>query len=451
MSLDSKKVFRTIGATGFITLIPVILHALGIDQFQDVLSERFGAITDLGVLSIISFFLIGSFFITQKGENHSASVISFLIGFMLIFTFTRLSILDSFTDVTDTIFFLENPSLNLFVGLFILSFGLLLSLTPKMSIWKESIWLIIVPFFALVSLQDVSYFENGQDSVISLDESFVTLSNLIDPRYSSQPEIVTFIETINETDSLNEQQKREEIEKLQQRINKLEQDKTILEQKSNALAMSQTIDSLEAELKKKTWCANTRSDGNRVKTYHEAVVPNVPCVRDFALSIVQKHQGTYYLSDRRSPSKQGIKQVILLHYKISNKWKYISDPTVLQDDYFSTANHTIGNGLVGDCDDFSILMASCIEAVGGVARIMYGRCDAFAHAWAEVYVGSKLNLEKFKQRIRAAYKDPSRRIAHSMDENGDYWIPLDWDIGVFTCNTYEKYLHVDYHSDQQIH
>ena len=299
--------------------------------------------------------------------------------------------------------------------------------------------------------QDVSYFENGQDSVISLDESFVTLSNLIDPRYSSQPEIVTFIETINETDSLNEQQKREEIEKLQQRINKLEQDKTILEQKSNALAMSQTIDSLEAELKKKTWCANTRSDGNRVKTYHEAVVPNVPCVRDFALSIVKKHQGTYYLSDRRSPSKQGIKQVILLHYKISNKWKYISDPTVLQDDYFSTANHTIGNGLVGDCDDFSILMASCIEAVGGVARIMYGRCDAFAHAWAEVYVGSKLNLEKFKQRIRAAYKDPSRRIAHSIDENGDYWIPLDWDIGVFTCNTYEKYLHVDYHSDQQIH
>ena len=79
MSLDSKKIFRTIGATGFITLIPVILHALGIDQFQDVLSERFGAITDLGVLSIISFFLIGSFFITQKGENHSASVISFLI------------------------------------------------------------------------------------------------------------------------------------------------------------------------------------------------------------------------------------------------------------------------------------------------------------------------------------------------------------------------------------
>ena len=77
MSLDSKKVFKVIGAAGFITLIPVCLHSLGINPFQDFMVERFGAITDLGVLSIISFFLMGSFFITQKGENHSASVISF--------------------------------------------------------------------------------------------------------------------------------------------------------------------------------------------------------------------------------------------------------------------------------------------------------------------------------------------------------------------------------------
>ena len=74
---------------------------------------------------------------------------------------------------------------------------------------------------------------------------------MIDPRYAKQPEIVTYIETINETDSLNEQQKKDEIEKLQQRINKLEKDKAILEEKGNILAMTQTIDSLEAELKKR--------------------------------------------------------------------------------------------------------------------------------------------------------------------------------------------------------
>ena len=82
---------------------------------------------------------------------------------------------------------------------------------------------------------------------------------------------------------------------------------------------------------------------------------------------------------------------------------------------------------------------------------MYGRCDAFAHAWTEVYVGSKYNFELFKERIRIAYKDPNRNIAYSLDDNGNYWMPLDWDIGVFTCNTYPQYLNVDYHSDQQIH
>ena len=302
-----------------------------------------------------------------------------------------------------------------------------------------------------IGFQNLVFFQNGQSTIISLDESFIKLSNLIDPRYAKQTQVITYIETINETDSLHEDQKRDEIEKLQQRINKLEKDKAILEEKSNQIALNQTIDSLEAELKKKTWCANTRSEGSRVKTYPEAVVPNIPCVRDFALSIVKKNQGTYYLSDRRSPSQKGIKQIILLHYKISNKWKYISDPTVLQDDYFSTANHTIGNGLVGDCDDYSILMASCIEAIGGVARIMYGRCDAFAHAWAEVYVGSEANFNQFERQIRTAYKDPSRRIAYSIDDPGNYWMPLDWDIGVFTCNTYPSYLHVDYHSNQQIH
>ena len=96
-------------------------------------------------------------------------------------------------------------------------------------------------------------------------------------------------------------------------------------------------------------------------------------------------------------------------------------------------------------------MASCIESIGGVARIMYGRCDAFAHAWTEVYVGSKYNFELFNDKFESLTRIP-------IEISLTVWMIMAI-IGCLLIGTLVfslvtptlSYLNVDYHSDQQIH
>ncbi len=117
-----------------------------------------------------------------------------------------------------------------------------------------------------------------------------------------------------------------------------------------------------------------------------------------------------------------------------SNWKYISDPTILRDDYYSKADRTIAIGLAGDCDDFSVLTASCVESIGGIARIMGGFCEGGGHAWCEVFIGSEEHFDKATSYIRDFYNDKNKTIIPAIDTNGFYWLSLDWNLGEFTCN-----------------
>ena len=48
--------------------------------------------------------------------------------------------------------------------------------------------------------------------------------------------------------------------------------------------------------------------------------------------------------------------------EIKSKWQYVPDPKL--EEYYAPATETYYH-LSGDCDDYSIFMASCILAVGG--------------------------------------------------------------------------------------
>jgi hypothetical protein len=173
---------------------------------------------------------------------------------------------------------------------------------------------------------------------------------------------------------------------------------------------------------------------SQTKSFEEAVITEQPCVRDFAVAIVKDLPGNFYDTDRGLPGKDGINQICALNLNLFSNWKYISDPTVLRDDYYSRADRTIAIGLAGDCDDFAILTASCVEAIGGIARIMGGQCNGGGHAWCEVLIGTKDHYGIAVQNIRNFYKDQSKVLTPTVDENGLYWLVLDWRIGEFTCN-----------------
>ncbi|HEC62185.1 MAG TPA: hypothetical protein ENI27_08030 [bacterium] len=115
-------------------------------------------------------------------------------------------------------------------------------------------------------------------------------------------------------------------------------------------------------------------------------------------------------------------------------WSYISDPLVMRDEYYSSADRTIAVGFAGDCDDFAILMASCIEAIGGVTRIMEGDCGDIGHAWCEVMIGGEPEWEAALSIIRRFYHSRFKNIEGWIDAEGYHWLSLDWRLGEYSCS-----------------
>ncbi|TVR51258.1 MAG: hypothetical protein EA426_20120 [Spirochaetaceae bacterium] len=181
--------------------------------------------------------------------------------------------------------------------------------------------------------------------------------------------------------------------------------------------------------------ALSAADLEMVSGYDEAVRPGVPLVRDFAVRLASEHPGPFH---RRSgspvPSREGIVQALTIHRYVASEWKYVNDPVFAVGNYFSPADRTIALGLAGDCDDFATVIASSVEAIGGRARIVHGTCDVGAHAWAELFIGDAAAWREALAILSERYPD---RTIESIRPNGpnDHWLPLDWQVGLFTCGT----------------
>jgi hypothetical protein len=150
----------------------------------------------------------------------------------------------------------------------------------------------------------------------------------------------------------------------------------------------------------------------------DAINPDNPTTRNYALSLVDKsHGGT-----------RNIAQVCDIWEKCYDEWTYISDPRGLE--YFSPASTTIDLGLKGDCDDFAILIASLVEAMGGTTRVILAQgANGGGHAYTEVYVtNNKKDFDSIAQSICKRYhcKSVAYHIEYDKDKNPRYWLNLDW-------------------------
>jgi len=150
----------------------------------------------------------------------------------------------------------------------------------------------------------------------------------------------------------------------------------------------------------------------------DAIDPDNPTTRNYALSLIDKsHEGT-----------RNIAQVCDIWEKCYDKWTYVSDPKGFE--YFSPASNTIRLGLKGDCDDFAILIASLVEAVGGKTRVILAQgANGGGHAYAEVYVtDNKKDFDAIAQSICKRYRCQSiaYHIEYDKDKNPRYWLNLDW-------------------------
>jgi hypothetical protein len=224
------------------------------------------------------------------------------------------------------------------------------------------------------------------------------------------------------------------IDELGRRIRELEGERQRFEEmKQDSLRYRDEIARLEKQLDELSLPEYREDDFLQVSSYAEAVRPRVPLVRDFSVKLAGSVPGSYYAAPGAPwPGETGIRQVLAIHRYLAGSWKYVNDPIAGQSDFISPADRTIALGLAGDCDDFAVLMASCVEAIGGRARILHGTCGEGAHAWCEVELGSRSSLDLAVQVLQR--ERPGRSVSWiSPTSPNDYWLSLDWEAGAYSC------------------
>lgn len=108
-------------------------------------------------------------------------------------------------------------------------------------------------------------------------------------------------------------------------------------------------------------------------------------------------------------------------------WVYANDPPggVFEP---TPASETISAGLRGDCDDFAVLLAASIMAIGGSTRFItaYIQPSRPGHAYAEVYAGlwGTSSLQSLTNYI--CFRYGITEVWYWVDDDGNAWLNLDW-------------------------
>jgi hypothetical protein len=151
-----------------------------------------------------------------------------------------------------------------------------------------------------------------------------------------------------------------------------------------------------------------------VKNLQAKVNARDSVVRNFAVQHAVDNFDEYH-------TKYGsVVRFLSLFKYINGHFKYVSDSE--RDEYFATPQETIRNGLGGDCDDHSILMVSCMKAIGGHCRMILTE----GHLYPELYCGDQQAFEKMQQAIIHLFGNEAIDNMYYHEENGQYWINLDY-------------------------
>lgn len=155
------------------------------------------------------------------------------------------------------------------------------------------------------------------------------------------------------------------------------------------------------------------TDGNlNLEMLEEACDFNLPYTKKFANELAARSPGNF--------SPHQICEIFSYCYK---KWSYVNDP--IDNEYVARASETINNSLIGDCDDFAVLMASCILAVGGRPCLNTGHNTSGGHAFTEVDISS-FDEGEFLSVVREYFPSCDVQQLNYRLDSGRKWLNLDW-------------------------
>lgn len=143
-----------------------------------------------------------------------------------------------------------------------------------------------------------------------------------------------------------------------------------------------------------------------------------PKVRSFAVE-----NSTRFFNDEYYRKFGKTTRYFSLFKHVRNNWRYVNDPLGM--DYYSPPIESMGL-LAGDCDDYSILLASSVMAIGGEARIVI----TSTHMYTEVKVGSVEDIEAISFAVRTLFPDEvNGGKIHFHETNGELWMNFDYTAG----------------------
>jgi hypothetical protein len=151
-----------------------------------------------------------------------------------------------------------------------------------------------------------------------------------------------------------------------------------------------------------------------VKSLQSKVDYKDSLVRNFAV----KHSLDYF--DEYHMKYGSMVRILSLFKYINTNFKYVSDSE--RDEYFASPKETILNGMGGDCDDHTLLMVSCLKAIGGHVRMVLTE----GHLYPEMLAGDKKSFERLQQAIVYLFGNEAIDNMYYHEQNGQYWLNLDY-------------------------
>ncbi len=165
-----------------------------------------------------------------------------------------------------------------------------------------------------------------------------------------------------------------------------------------------------------------------IKAAEHAITPHISLQKRIQQSVNSKdstvrlfavEHSLLYFNEYYGKYRQICRQFSLVKY-IKDNFKYVKDPANF--DYFASPTESI-QVMAGDCDDYSILMASAMGAIGVKMRIIWTE----GHVYPEMCCGDKTSFDKYVNAIYLFFTDEveGKPINYRLDKDGNYWLNLD--------------------------
>ncbi len=126
---------------------------------------------------------------------------------------------------------------------------------------------------------------------------------------------------------------------------------------------------------------------------------------------------------KKHPQYRMYIQCFSVFKEVKGRWQYVNDPHKW--DYFASADETL-ESFAGDCDDYAVMMAACLNAVGGTVRLVRNN----DHIYPELKFSNRTDFdnvcylirnELFKKNIKK-----KNRINYHVGDDGSIWLNMDY-------------------------